>query len=216
MLTCYALTCDYFTNPIGIDTPHPHLSWKLDAPQRDARQTAYQIQVTSGQDRLLWDGGIWDSDKQLSDVSLHVPYAGEPLQLGQRCVWQVRVWDENDSPSEWSDAAFWEMGLLDHSNWQAQWITPDWEEDTSQPQPAPLLRRAFATTGEIVAARIYATALGLYELHLNGQRVGDALLTPGWTSYRHRIQYQSYDVTALLDNGANVLGAGRRLAGGGL
>ena len=167
MHTCYALTCDYFTNPIGIDTLQPHLSWKLNASQRDARQTAYQIQVTSGKDRLLWDSG-----KQTSDLSLHVPYDGEPLQPGQRCAWRVRVWDENDTASAWSDAAFWEMGLLHPSNWQAEWITPDWEEDTSQPQPAPLLRRAFAITGAIVAARIYATGLGLYELHLNGQRVG--------------------------------------------
>jgi alpha-L-rhamnosidase len=97
--------------------------------------------------------------------------------------------------------------LLDSGNWQADWITPDWDEDTSRPQPAPLLRHSFSADSGIVAARVYATSLGLYELRLNGQRVGDAVLTPGWTSYDHRLQYQTYDVTDLVHEGDNALGA---------
>ncbi len=214
MLTPNNLTCEYFTNPIGLDVRRPRLSWKADAPQRGARQTAYQIRVAENPAALetplageTADGVLWDTGKALSDASVHVPYAGAALRRSQRCYWRVRLWDENDAVSDWSDTAFWEMGLLDSGNWQADWITPDWDEDVSQPQPAPLLRRSFGAESGIVAARIYVTALGLYELRLNGQRVGDAVLTPGWTSYDHHLQYQTYDVTELVREGDNALGA---------
>jgi alpha-L-rhamnosidase len=201
MLTPHSLTCEYFTNLIGMDVPQPRLSWKSSAQGRGARQSAYQIVVTSG------DVTLWDSGKVASDVSVHVPYAGPALQPGQRCHWRVRVWDETDSASDWSEVAFWEMGLLSHANWQAEWITPEWNEDTAQSQPAPMLRREFKVNSEVVSARLYATSLGLYECWLNGQRVGDALLTPGWTSYDHRVQYQTYDVTAMIRTGDNAIGA---------
>ncbi len=201
MVTLHALTCEHFPNPLGIDTLTPRLSWQLQANQRGTQQSAYQIQVSSN------GASIWNTDKVTSTQSLHIPYAGPPLQAGQRCTWRVRVWDANDTVSEWSDSATWEMGLLDPANWQADWITSDWDEDISQPQPAPLLRTEFTLDGEIASARIYATSLGLYELHLNGQRVGDGQLTPGWTSYKKRIQYQVYDVTDLLQAGDNALGA---------
>lgn len=193
------LTCEYFDNPIGLETQNPRLSWKLNATARNVRQSAYQIVVTDTS-----DGGavLWDSGKVASDQSVHVAYAGPALHTGQRCFWRVRVWDGDDAPTEWSASAFWEMGLLDNAEWQAEWITPDLTEDHS-----PLLRRAFALDGEIKSARIYATSLGIYELHLNGQRVGDGLLTPGWTTYQHRLQYQTYDVTTLLQHGDNALGA---------
>jgi alpha-L-rhamnosidase len=214
MLTPDNLTCEHFTNPMGLDVRQPRLSWQASAAQRGARQTAYHILVAESIGILeaasagqAEDGLLWDTGKVMTDTSVHVPYAGASLQPGQRYYWRVRVWDENDAVSEWSEIAFWEMGLLDSINWQADWITPDWDEDGSWPQPAPLLRRGFAAGSNIVAARVYATALGLYELRLNGQRVGDAVLTPGWTSYDHRIQYQTYDVTALVREGDNALGA---------
>ena len=138
---------------------------------------------------------------------MHIPYAGTSLHAGQRCYWRVRVWDENETVSAWSNSAFWEMGLLDNRNWQADWITPDWDEDVSRSQPAPLLRRHINVKSGLLTARIYVTSLGVYELRLNGQRIGDAVLTPGWTSYGRRLQYQTYDVTDLIRTGDNVLGA---------
>ena len=208
------LTCEYFTDPLGLDTRQPRLSWRAAATQRGARQTAYHIRVAESPDALETppegkpaDGVLWDTGKVVSDTSVHVPYAGAALRSAQRCYWRVRLWDENDAVSDWSDAAFWEMGLLDSGDWQADWITPDWDEDVTQTQPAPLLRRDFSAEGGIVAARIYVTSLGLYELRLNGQRVGEAVLTPGWTSYDHRLQYQTYDVTALVREGDNAVGA---------
>jgi alpha-L-rhamnosidase len=214
MLTPQNLSCEYFTNPLGLDVRQPRLSWKADAAERGARQAAYHIRVAESPAALESTPAneaagdvLWDTGKVLSGASVHVPYAGSLLQSRQRCYWRVRLWDEHDAVSDWSETAFWEMGLLDPEDWQADWITPDWDEDVSQPQPAPLLRRPFGLEGDVVAARIYATALGLYELRLNGQRVGDALLTPGWTSYHHQLQYQTYDVTGLVRKGDNVLGA---------
>lgn len=212
MLTLEQLTCEYFTNPIGIDIRQPRLSWQLTTPRRGVRQAAYQLQVATTVAALMAGESasaelLWDTGKVQSDQSLHLVYAGPALQAGQRYHWRVRVWDENEDRSVWSAPAFWEMGLLEHTNWQATWITPDWDEDLTQPQPAPLLRREFRVDKEIVAARIYATSLGLYELRLNGQHVGDAVLTPGWTSYKHRLQYQTYDVTTLVQRGENAIGA---------
>jgi alpha-L-rhamnosidase len=208
MLTPDRLICEYLVDPIGLDVRQPRLSWQVSAQRRGARQTAYHIRVGASPAALEGTpaGIVWDTGKVMSDASLHIPYAGPALLPGQRCYWQVRVWDENDAVSAWSGAALWEMGLLD-DGWQAQWITPDWDEDASRPQPAPLLRRTLKARRGIVSARIYATCLGLYALRLNGQPVGDGVLTPGWTSYDHRLQYQTYDVTGLVREGDNVLGA---------
>jgi alpha-L-rhamnosidase len=200
-ITLQQLRCEYKTNPMGIDVRKPRLSWVLASTRRGVKQSAYQIRVMDGQDEL------WDSGKVFSDQSIQVPYDGLALRSGQRCAWQARIWDETDRPSDWSETAWWETGLLGVDDWQADWITPDWDEDLTQSQPAPLLRSTFELKGAVKAARIYVTSLGLYELHLNGQRVGDAQLTPGWTSYDRRLLYQIYDVTDLLCEGDNALGA---------
>ena len=142
-----------------------------------------------------------------SDESTQRAYGGPPLQSGQRYDWQVRVWDAAGRPSAWSAPASWEMGLLAPADWKASWIEPDLPEDASKPGPAPMLRREFKLSGPVERARAYVTSHGLYELHLNGQRVGEDLFTPGWTSYNKRLQYQTYDVTPLLKTGANAVGA---------
>ncbi len=199
------LTCEYQNNPLGVDVPQPRLSWQMKSKHRGAYQTAYQIWVANSNTSLA-DGQklLWDSGKIETDQSTQVDYRGPALVAGQRVYWKVKVWNEMGEVAE-SDSAWWEMSLLD-SKWQADWITPDWEEDTSRSQPAPLLRRNFNAKSDLIAARIYATSLGLYELRLNGQRVGDAVLTPGWTSYENRLQYQTYDVTNLVHEGENVVG----------
>ncbi|MBN1581946.1 MAG: family 78 glycoside hydrolase catalytic domain [Anaerolineae bacterium] len=207
-ITLRRLRCEYKTNPLGIDVRKPRLSWVLASTRRGVVQSAYQIRVMGGGTQPHEQGDLlWDSDKVSSDQSIHVPYGGAALRSGQRCTWQVRVWDEADRASGWSETAWWEMGLLDVGDWQADWITPDWDDDPTQSQPAPMLRRAFKLEGAVKAARVYVTSLGLYELQINGQRVGDGQLTPGWTSYDHRLQYQVYDVTDLLCEGDNVLGS---------
>jgi len=203
MTTVSNLTCIYRANPLGIDAMVPRLSWQIESNRRGARQTAYQVCAAAEPGAQP----VWDTGKVMSDQSVHLSYAGPALSSGQRVYWQVRVWDEEDAASEWSAPAFWEMGLLNSADWSAQWITPDWDEDTTQSQPQPVLRRAFNLTGAVKSARAYVTSLGLYELHLNGARVGDGLLTPGWTSYDTRLQYQTYDVTALLQPGENAIGA---------
>ncbi len=208
MTTITNLLCEYRANPLGMDVRQPRLSWQLQSDRRGAAQTAYQLRA-SGDPADLASGKnlLWDSGKVASDQSILVPYGGPALHSGQRVYWQVRAWDETGAASAWSEPAWWEMGLLDASDWQAEWITPDWDEDTTQSQPQPALRRAFTLDGAVKTARVYVTSLGLYELHLNGQRVGDDVLTPGWTAYNHRLQYQTYDVTGLLRPGDNAIGA---------
>lgn len=199
------LVCEYETNPVGIDVERPRLSWKIPVEERGWMQSAYQIQVATEPQDFASDP-IWDSGKVLSDASIHRVYEGPPLRSSERYFWRVRVWDEEDGASSWSDPAYWEMALLEPSDWQASWITPDWEKDVSKPQPAPMLRRSFTVEREVRSARAYVTSLGLYEMMLNGRRVGDELFTPGWTAYDERLQYQTYDVTEHLRPGRNAIG----------
>jgi alpha-L-rhamnosidase len=199
-LLVHDLRCEYQDNPLGIDVVQPRLSWKLASEQRGVAQSAYQIQVTDTSDVL------WETGKVLSHQSIHVPYGGTVLRSGQRCTWRVRVWDGNDQPSAWSEPAWWEMGLLHPSEWQAHWIEPGWQEDHNEQQPCPYLRTTFSVDGPVSSARAYITSQGLYELFLNGQRVGDASFTPGYTSYHRRLQYQTYDITALLQENENAIG----------
>ncbi|MDQ1300704.1 MAG: alpha-L-rhamnosidase, partial [Chloroflexota bacterium] len=208
MTTITHLLCEYRANPLGMDVRRPRLSWQLRSDRRGAAQTAYQLRAAGdGADLASGKKLLWDSGKIASDQSILVPYGGPALRSGQRIHWQVRAWDETGAASAWSEVAWWEMGLLEAADWQAAWITPDWDEDTTQSQPQPVLRREFKLDGAIKTARVYVTSLGLYELHLNGQRVGEDVLTPGWTAYDKRIQYQTYDVTGRLHAGENAIGA---------
>jgi alpha-L-rhamnosidase len=201
------LRTEYATNPIGIDAREPRLSWQLRADGRGVVQSAYQIQVAPTERALQSGKGLaWDSGIVKSSDSVNLAYAGPALQSGQRYCWKVRVWDGAGAASAWSAPAFWEMGLLQPSDWKATWIEPDIKEDIKVSGPSPMLRREFVLAGEIERARAYVTSHGLYELAINGQRVGDAVLTPGWTSYNKRLQYQTYDVTALLKKGPNAIG----------
>ena len=200
------LRCEYTVDPLGIDARQPRLSWQLSADARGVVQAAYQIRVAESAEGLAANP-IWDTGRVDSDQSIHVVYEGPTLVSGRRYYWQVRVWDGDGAVSDWSAPAFWEMGLLDPSDWQASWITPAWDEDLTAAEPAPMLRTSFTVEGQVREARAYVTSLGLYEVELNGRRVGDQVFTPGWTSYDTRLQYQTYDVTGLLEPGANAVGA---------
>lgn len=201
------LRCEYLSNPLGIDEREPRLSWIMLSEERGQRQTAYQILVASSQEQLAADtGDVWDSGQVMSDQSAHIVYCGLPLKTGQRCWWKVRVWDMDGQPTAYSDPAWWEMGLLEDGDWRAEWIGSG-EAERANLQPSAYLRRKFSLDKPIREARIYATAKGVYELRLNGTRVGDAVLSPGWTDYDTRIQYETYDVTDLLRPGANAIGA---------
>ena len=207
MPTISHLTCEYRTNPLGIDVLQPRLSWQLQSERRGARQSAYQILVAPSEAHLEIDTSLlWDSGKIQSDQSIHVPYSGPPLSSGQRAYWKVRAWNEVGEETE-SSSAWWEMGLLERTDWEAQWVGASFSGGPRTTSPAPYLRKEFANQKELVTARLYATAIGLYECYLNGVRVGDALLTPGWTDFCKHIQYQVYDVTELLQQGLNAFGA---------
>ena len=194
------LLCEKLKNPLSIDVVNPRFSWKLTSSQRNVLQTAYQIRVRNEASTI-----IWMSDKILSSQSVHVPYKGRALETGKRYYWQVRVWDNNGKSSKWSETAFWEMGLLKPGDWKAKWIRAGYEED-SMMRPSPMFRKQFSTSRKITSARAYITSHGLYEAFINGKRVGDAYLTPGWTSYNKRLQYQAYDVTPLMSPGSNTIG----------
>ena len=201
------LRCEYKSDPIGIDVLEPRLSWQIESGKRGIVQAAYEIRVASDLKKLSSKKNLlWSTGKVNSDQSIHVVYKGPALKSGQRVFWQVRVWDQNGKRSAWSVPAYWEMGLLNPSDWQADWIHPNIEEDVSKPNPAQMLRKEFTVRGPIKRARAYVTALGLYEMELNGKKVGDQLFTPGWTSYHDHIQYQTYDVTRQLRPGKNAVG----------
>ena len=201
------LTTEYQEHPLGIDAPHPRLSWKLDGPGRAIVQTGYQIRVArSERDLRAGTRLVWDSTRVASDQSILRPYDGPALTSGQRYVWQVRIVDGAGATSDWSDAAWWEMGLLQPADWRAKWIEPAIPDDANGPSPSPYLRRTFIVSGDVARARLYMTSHGLYQAHLNGQRVGDQLFTPGWTSYNKRLQYRTYSVTSQVSRGANTIG----------
>jgi alpha-L-rhamnosidase len=287
-ITTKYLRCEYLQDPPGIDATSPRLSWIITSSRRGEMQTGYQILVASSPE-LLSDGkgDLWDSGKVLSDESSQIVYAGAPLVSREMCFWKARTWDRDGNPGEWSAAAKWTMGLLEPTDWSAQWITrssPVPGADTSfiirraiyetvtgsngvdvtatlvkqikqgrlkigvnnkemgvdpassvmkllqvdyedhghaytreirenqtlrlpEASWVPYLRKSFALSSPVQRAVLYVTALGLYEVHINGQRVGDRALAPDWTDYRKRVRYQAYDVTDLLKPGDNAIAA---------
>jgi alpha-L-rhamnosidase len=205
----HSLRCEYVINPLGIDEREPRLSWRLLSDRRDTVQTAYRIQVAGSRDDLEAERALlWETAEVTSDRSTQVLYQGLALRSFQRCWWRVRVRDNYARWSEWSEPAFWEMGILEPEAWQARWITPDLEERETD-NPCPMLRKEFVLSTPLRQARAYITALGLYECEINGRRVGDRRFTPGFTSYHKRLHYQVYDVTDLLSVGANAIGRQR-------
>jgi alpha-L-rhamnosidase len=201
------LRCEYKVDPLGIDVRKPRFSWELVSAEKGVMQTSYEVRVAGSQVELAKGKVIWDSGTQASDASIQVEYGGPAVASGRIYYWQVRVADNHGHLSEWSKTARWEMGLLEAGDWKAKWITPNVFEEETKSNPSPILRQEFLVKKKVERARIYATAMGLYELALNGKRVGDEYFTPGWTAYDFRYQYQTYDVTSLVKSGENCLGA---------
>ena len=187
------LRVEHLDHPLGMDTRSPRLSWRL--PPGSSAQVAYRLRADNG----------WDSGRVASPDNLLVPYGGPALGSAQRVSWRVKVWTDQGEGG-WSRPAWFETGLLDAWDWSAVWIEPA-EAAPARPgeRPGHLLRRQFSWDGPVGRARLYVTAHGIYEAFLNGIRVGDAELTPGYTQYRTRLQVQTYDVTDLIHSGHNVL-----------
>jgi len=206
------LRCESRSNPVGIGETQPRMSWILESNRRGQRQAAYQILVSSTDAALAAHrGNFWDSGKVVSGQSVQVVYGGKPLESRAVCFWKARVWDGEGRVSSWSAPARWEMALLRPGDWNATWMNdgkpnPASDEGFYKDDAAPLFRHEFALAAPVSRARLYITGLGYYEASLNGRRVGDHVLDPGWTTYGKRVFYSTYDVTRELRQGRNCLG----------
>jgi len=221
------LRCEYALNPVGVDAVRPQLGWLLESRERNQRQTVFQVLVATKPEILAADkGDLWDSGQVKSGESVHVTYDGAPLSSRLRCHWKVRVWDASGNASAWSQPATWDMGLLRAEEWKAKWIGSG---PTKEPRPpegffkntkehmnlvrqvkvdgcSTLLRKTFVAAKPVRQARVYVTGVGYYELSCNGQRVGDRVLAPAKSNYREWVLYDTYDLTAQLQQGTNTLG----------
>lgn len=189
-----------FVDPLGFHNPSPRFSWRL--PDGVRRQAAWRIEVRDADTGKL----LWDSRVRRSDQSVRIPYDGLPLRSRQRAAWRVACLSDSGEQSDWSEPADFEMGLLSTDDWKGSWIRPRKDMDT-QLEAVCCLRREFTVKGAVKQARLYATARGIFEPRLNGERVGEDYFLPGWTSYSKRVDTLTYDVTDRLTEGPNVLGA---------
>ena len=189
------LRTEYLQNPLGIDTTAPRLYWNCEG---GVKQTAYQIIAKVNGET------VWNSGKVESSSMTHIPYGGPELHSRERVYWSVKLWDENGEGGEISHS-FFEMGLLEASDWKAKWITGNYKVKKNERYPVDCFRKQISVDAEVKSARLYITACGLYEARLNGEKIGNFCLAPGHTDYRKRVQYQTYDVTELLSVGDHTM-----------
>lgn len=199
------LRCDGTSEPLAVDDAHPEFSWRLEAASRllhDVSQSAYRIQVARGDGsfssakNILWDTGIVSNG-----ATAGIAYDGPALTAGSAYAWRVEVWDEHKHPSGWSAAAHWRQAPA----WHAAWIAAHTDNDSDPKEPMPIFRKSFTVDRRVVRAMLYASGMGQDELRINGRKVGDDVLTPGWSDYHKTVYYDAYDVTALLRRGPNAL-----------
>lgn len=217
-----ALKCEYKSNPVGLDVAKPRFDWILESAQRGIAQSAYQVLVASNPENLKADkGDVWDSHKIKSHRSIHIVYDGKLLESNKTYYWKVKIWDQDGNLHE-SDAAWWSTGLFNEYEWKAKWIGIDkaiGEDAPGGPRTilsARMLRHEFILDKKIKSATAFISGLGLYELYLNGEKIGDQVLAPGLTEYNKRSFYNVYDVSKYLQTNQNaigiLLGNGRFLA----
>jgi len=198
------LLCEQLSSPLGIDALHPRLSWRVTTDVKGAAQTAYQILVASS--KCLLDenhGDLWDSGVISSNQSTNIAYGGAPLESRGIYFWKVRLWDQHQQPTEYSDVNTFEMGLLEHHDWRARWVGLPGRSATR----ARYFRVELDVPESIVKARLYVTGLGYYEAYVNGTRLGKAVLEPAYTDPNKVIAYQAFDIISYLQPGKNILSA---------
>ncbi len=219
-----------FRNPLGYDLQDLTFSWRLPLLRNGTAQTAYRVLVATSPDKLPGNPDVWDSGKVGSSQSVKIPYQGPALQSRDRRYWMVKVWDEGGQEGAWSDVNHFEVGLTDHSAWKGQWISgdlplgkkeylfnrsslPKGKKASYEFMKPAYLRKDFDAAGQVVRARFYATAKGIYKASINGTELDSSTQwIPGWTEYGKRIQTDTYDVTGLIRSGPNAIGV---LAGDG-
>lgn len=204
MLTVCDLRCEHRINPIPLGTKTPRFSWIMEKSGNDLKQQAYQILVAkdSGLEVVVWDSG-----KVHSEQSILVPYQGPALEECTRYYYSVKIWDNENEESTWGDTQFFETGFFRDKPWEGTFITADKDPDPEYDPSAPLFRKSFTARGAIAQARLYVSGLGMFECYLNGRKISEDVLAPGWTAYKKRVQYRVYDVLKLLQEGENALGA---------
>lgn len=206
------LTCEYIVNPLGIDSKKPRFAWKLESKERNQFQTGYELIVGDNiGDIQKGVGNIWQSGKVISSQSIQLEYAGKELKPFTKYYWRVKVYDKNDEASLWSTINSFETAMLNSSEWKAKWIGdgsqfPDRDEDYYKDDRMPLFRKNFLAGKKIRSARLYVSGIGYYEAYLNGNKIGDDLLQPGFTTWRKQVLYSVYDITAMIKRGKNAAG----------
>jgi hypothetical protein len=216
--------CEYNTNPIGVDAQRPQFSWELQSVQQNVLQTAYRILVADDSALLKKNiGNIWDSRKINASTSIQVKYGGKQLQSARKYFWKLMVWDNKGNSSAWSAIEYWQMGLLNSSDWKgAKWIGYEEIIDSLRIVPhmhqggkkswgtrrnvLPMLRKSFTISKKIKSATAFICGLGHFEMSVNGNKIGDHFLDPGWTNYSKHALYVSFDITNQLKSGENVIG----------
>lgn len=208
----HQLSCEYIKNPLGISHQKPRLTWTLQATRRNQQQSAYEV-IVSDDDGMMQQkkGNVWQSGKVASAQNVLVEYNGKPLKPFTRYSWRVKVYNGNGEASDWSEPATFETAMLQALDWKAQWISDSKkqfqkDEDFYRDDPMPLFRKSFHTAKKVVSARLYVSGLGYYEAYLNGQKISDHVLDPGWTTYKKQALYVTHDLTSLVRQGQNTIG----------
>lgn len=211
-ISVQSLTCEYQINPLGIDVSNPRFSWILSSDVRGQTQSAYELIVSTDIREIKKGiGSAWTAGKVETNQSIHVTYRGEPLESFTRYYWRVRVYDKDGKVSPWSEINWFETAVMTDGDWQGNWIADGrvpfaQDADFYQDDRNPLFRKSFNAKKRIASARMYISGLGYYEAYLNGEKIGDRVLEPGWTAYDKQVLYSVYDITDQLRRGENMVG----------